>query len=120
MKGEVDIKAHFSELKRASAIKSIKGLRKGAAAAILLNDKEYKSMKSLPFAKDFKLLLASDPLPGVPLVVLGSRKDLVKTFRARVEDICKGAASTCQSIEVSKLRSASDKTYGDLIRRYEK
>jgi hypothetical protein len=116
--GRIDIAKDFEGKRTASSLKAIKALAKGEADVILIDENEYASLGELPFAGDLEAIATSDPLPGVPLVVIGGDEALAKRLGDKLPALCQGAEEVCKSIELVAFRPLDANTYTQVLERW--
>jgi len=88
LKGKVDFSK--SKIKPMPFFKALKALKDGAAAAIVVDEKQHKSLAGLSFASQFETLFSSDPVPVMSIMAVGENASQgdVKDLRKACENFC--------------------------------
>lgn len=122
--GKVDAKKDFELEPTRTTLRAIKQVHKGKADAVLLDNRTYSELKTLPFGDDLRAVYTSEPLPGWPLLALGdakpgdrvdakTRKDLV----AAMAKACEGeGAKVCEPVRLGGFRALKGNLY-DAVRK---
>jgi hypothetical protein len=99
-RGEVNPKTHFVLKPSSQALKSLRGLTKGELDAVVVTDQQYRSLGSLPLARDLEAIYTSQEIPLLGLVA--DEKVTSADDRARLRDALRGM---CAADEGKKLCS---------------
>ncbi len=113
----------YFQLKRAKRpLRAIRKVARGKADAVLVSDRQYESLKSLPLFADLQVVFESAPLPRLGLVWLdgrGSEADARALAEALVAmcDDPKGA-SICETFSVEGFAPVPKGHFDAVIKRY--
>ena len=101
LESRVDVSKDFKVKRRRSALKSVKDVAKGKAAAALLDDVAQKALDGLPMAKDLVTVLSGPELPGAIVAGVGSTPS--KLGEALLS-LCTAHRSTCDEMRVKSFK----------------
>jgi ABC-type phosphate/phosphonate transport system substrate-binding protein len=105
--GKLDASTYFQLQPTASPLKPFKQLDRGETDAILVDDAQFMSAKSLPIGPSLRVVYSSEPLPPFPMVAFG---DVVKPeerdkMRKTLLGMCStpGGSSVCKSLQITRF-----------------
>ena len=119
-KGDIDVARHFTLEHTRTALRAIKLVHGGRAAAALLDSRTFVELRTLPFGADFREVFVSDPLPGWPVVALGDAAPGDRLAdgdrRALVDALLKVCADDdgrriCEQVRLGGFRAVADGAY---------
>jgi hypothetical protein len=119
-KSKIDPAKHFKLKPSRRALRALRNLSKGRKLdAVILNEQQYKSLDSLPFADKLEVVFASEPIPLVGL--LANTKKTTKHERGRItqalSSMCTHAKGKelCQLFGIESFGPASAKPYQKIM-----
>lgn len=89
--GALDPTAHFDLQPGRRALRALRKLHQGRLDAVLVNSQQYGALDALPFAEDFRVVFASEPLPLVGLAASTER-----TTAAQRKKLTEALVGLCQ------------------------
>lgn len=120
--GKIDVSTHFKLKKVRFTTKGMRDVKRGRADATIINDEQLRIMKRRGYP--LVVLHKSPPLPGAPLVALGSyaRSGDINKMKKVAGAMCSGAQgkSLCRKTGIKGARRATDSTYARMIRLFDK
>ncbi|HEX2570001.1 MAG TPA: PhnD/SsuA/transferrin family substrate-binding protein [Polyangia bacterium] len=105
--GKVDASSYFQLQPTVSPLKPFKQLDRGEADAILVNDTQLMSAKSLPIGPSLHVVYSSEALPPFPMVAFNNvvKPEEREKMRKTVLGMCStpGGASVCKSLQITRF-----------------
>jgi hypothetical protein len=119
-KSKIDPAKHFKLKPTRRALRALRNLSKGRKLdAVILNQQQFKSLGSLPFAKKLEVVFTSEPIPLVGL--LANTKKTTKHERGRITQALSSMCThdkgkeLCQMFGVESFGPANAKAYQDIM-----
>jgi hypothetical protein len=119
-KSKVDPAKHFKLKPSRRALRALRNLSKGRKLdAVILNEQQFKSLGSLPFAGKLKVVFTSEPIPLVGL--LANTKKTTKHERGRITQALSSMCThdkgkeLCQMFGIESFGPANAKAYQKIM-----
>ncbi len=112
--GKVDFASHFEFSPQRSALRAIKNVAKGKAAAVLLDDVQQRSLEGLPMAKELATLISGEKLPGAIVATVGAMDG---KLHGALAGVCKSDAALCKEMRITGFSTVDAKQLTNLEQR---
>ncbi len=120
--GKIDVATYFKLKKVNATTKGMRDVKRGRADATIINDEQLRIMKRRGYP--LVVLARSPPLPGAPLVALGSYASSadIRKMKSVVGTMCSGprGRKLCRSTGIKAIARASDYTFARMVRLFGK
>lgn len=120
--GQVDASSHFQLQPTVSPLKPFKQLDRGEADAILVNDAQLMSAKSLPIGPSLRVVYSSEALPPFPMVAFNTvvKPEEREKMRKTVLGMCSTptGASVCKSLQITRFEPMDPNAFKKAVESY--
>ena len=118
-KNSIDPKKFFELKPSRRALRSLRKLARGKLDAVIVNQRQYESLSSLPFAGDLEAVFTSDELPQMGVVFnakLAKKVDRDRLLKG-LGELCGHAKGKklCELFGIDAFAASRDKTYKKVI-----
>lgn len=120
--GQFDAASYFKLQPTVSPLKPFKQLDRGEADAILVNDAQLISAKSLPIGPNLRVVYSSAALPPFPMVAFDNvvKPEEREKMRKTVLGMCStpGGASVCKSLQITRFEPMDPNAFKKALESY--